>query len=136
MKKIFIFIFLTKIAYAMDPQEHFISSDKITKIFNNDILKYSNIQFNLTSKNHECLDALKMKMNLQQNPKNTVRFFQYGPALKTFVKRLLDRKHLAMLNEAKRYNLQNNIALETDAEWNNRASKNKKIYVAANIIEK
>jgi hypothetical protein len=136
MKKIFIFIFLTKIAYAMDPQEHFISSDKITKIFNNDILKYSNIQFNLTSKNHECLDALKMKMNLQQNPKNTVRFFQYGPALKTFVKRLLDIKHLAMLNEAKRYNLQNNIALETDAEWNNRASKNKKKYTWLRISSK
>ena len=58
MKK-YLYSFFNKIAYAMDPQEHFISSDKITKIFNNDILKYSNIQFNLTSKNHECLDALK-----------------------------------------------------------------------------
>lgn len=127
MKKIFIFIFLTKIAYAMDPQEHVISSKRIEDEFNNNILQNSRVQFNLKAKNNEY--PYKLKINLITYKENKNVFFHCGPKLNTLLNRLQNNtKHQAILNEAKEYNLQNNIALETDTKWNSRNSKNKKKY--------
>ncbi len=114
----FFLLILIKSFYAMENDR--ISSQRVANFLQNTMGLKTKVYFNTEAKNTNPNN--KLNINISTSQANL--FFFYGKKLNLFLKRIEEEKYQNIIEEAKRYNKNNNIVIETPEQWNQRKKKN------------